>query len=503
MFKKGQIFNFASIKDRKRNNFDLSYSSALTGKMGDLIPIMCKEVVAGDKFRFNTDMLIRFNPLVAPIYQSIDAYTHFFYVPFRLLWDNWEDFITGGKDNNFQYGKPSIELNPTNAGKGSLADYLNFPSFTEGYVTPYTVDAAPFKAYQLIYNEYYRDQNLIEEVFINKNLNGPLTNSAITEPLLQLRKRSWEHDYFTSCLPWAQKGASVQMPNYTQEITSDGQLKLIPLDNGVLKTVNGEVVIDYGSNTPHDAQYISGLKVDSVKSPTINDFRRALAVQKYQELLARAGSRYTEWLRAFFGTSPSDARLQRPEYIGGGMQPVYVQEVLQQSAKVGDSTPLGTFAGKATSAGSTRIVTKEFKEPGLLMGILSVRPHTAYYQGVPREYQKWDRFDHFTPQFEHIGEQPVYLKELVGNGDSVFGYLPRYAEYKYSNDEIHGEFRDTLKYWTLARTFKQNPTLSKEFVECNPSNEIFAMPDEPNLLIQIHHNILAKRKMSVYSSPSI
>lgn len=502
MFKKGQIFNFASIKDRKRNNFDLSYSSALTGKMGDLIPIMCKEVVAGDKFRFNTDMLIRFNPLVAPIYQSIDAYTHFFYVPFRLLWDNWEDFITGGKDNNFQYGKPSITLTPQNAGKGSLADYLNFPSFTDGYTTPYRVDAAPFKAYQLIYNEYYRDQNLIEEVTINKNLNGELTNSLFVEPLLKLRKRSWEHDYFTSCLPWAQKGASVNMPSYEADIIPDGTLKFTPLYTGNVTVQNGDVMLDDGTHVP--AKYSKGLKLDTAKSPTINDFRRALAVQKYQELLARAGSRYTEWLRAFFGTSPSDARLQRPEYVGGGMQPVYIQEVLQQSAKVGDSTPLGTFAGKATSAGSTRIVTKEFKEPGLLMGILSVRPHTAYYQGVPREYQKWDRFDHFTPQFEHIGEQPVLLNELIaGNSETVFGYLPRYAEYKYSNDEIHGEFRDTLKYWTLARTFGSSPTLSKEFVECNPSNEIFAMPDEPNLLIQIHHNILAKRKMSVYSNPSI
>lgn len=493
MFKKGQIFNFANIKDRKRNNFDLSYSSALTCQMGNLIPIMNMEVVAGDKFKFNTDMLIRFNPLVAPIYQSIDAYIHFFYIPYRILWDNWEDFITGGKNNNLVIPKPTITLTPN---KGSLSDYLGLPSVNQ----PITVDAAPFKAYQLIYNEYYRDQNLTDEINIVKNLNGSISNELVPA-LITLRKRSWEHDYFTSCLPFAQKGPSVSMPNGDSKIVTDGDLRLLPFESGSLSTDTEGYVL---SNS-HKKQYASGLKVDNTSSPTINDFRRALAVQKYQELLARAGSRYTEWLRAFFGTSPADSRLQRPEYLGGGKQPVYIQEVLQQSETA--TTALGTFAGKATSAGSSRIVTKEFKEPGILMGILSVIPHTAYYQGLPKMWTKYDRFDHFTPQFEHIGEQPVLNKEIFLSGptdinNSVFGYLPRYAEYKYSNDEIHGEFRDTLKYWTLARSFSVLPTLSKEFIECSPSNEIFAMPDEQNLLVQIHHNILAKRKMSVYSTPN-
>lgn len=496
MFKKGQIFNFAKIKDRKRNNFDLSYSSALTCQMGYLIPILNMEVVAGDKFKFNTDMLIRFNPLVAPIYQSIDAYTHFFFVPYRILWDNWEEFITGGKDNNSTVAKPYFHFRTIQ--KGTLADYLGLPLIKnqEKFIT---VDAAPFKAYQLIYNEFYRDQNLTTEIDIHKNANGNIQGFA-TE-LTILRKRSWEHDYFTSCLPFAQKGPSVSLPNSSSTISADGYLKFMPFENGALSTdSNGTVT---GNGNPK--QYASGLKVDSTTSPTINEFRRALAVQKYQELLARAGSRYTEWLRAFFGTSPADSRLQRPEYIGGGKQPVYVQEVLQMSETA--TTALGTFAGKATSAGSTRIVTKEFTEPGILMGIMSVLPHTAYYQGIPKMWSKFDRFDHFTPQFEHIGEQPVYNKELYASNydqaDDVFGYLPRYAEYKYSNDEIHGEFRDTLKYWTLARSFSEQPTLTKEFIECTPSNEIFAMPNEQNLLVQLHHNILAKRKMSVYSTPNI
>lgn len=494
MFKKGQIFNFAKIKDRKRNNFDLSYSSALTCQMGKLIPILNMEVVAGDKFKFNTDMLIRFNPLVAPIYQSIDSYTHFFYVPYRLLWDNWEDFITGGKDNNSNASKPSFAITPT---KGSLADYLGLPTNNKQM----TIDAAPFKAYQLIYNEYYRDQNLRGEVDIAKQFNGTIPGDYVG-PLTTLRTRAWEHDYFTSCLPFAQKGPSVSMPGSTSNITADGTLRFAPFQEGALSTdVNG-----YVKGPDNAKQYMSGLKVNETTSPTINDFRRALAVQKYQELLARAGSRYTEWLRAFFGTSPADARLQRPEYLGGGKQPVYIQEVLQMSETA--TTALGSFAGKATSAGSSRIVTKEFTEPGILMGILSVIPHTAYYQGIPKMWTKFDRFDHFTPQFEHIGEQPVYNKEIYytadnTSDDTTFGYLPRYAEYKYSNDEIHGEFRDTLKYWTLARSFSVQPTLSLEFIECKPSNEIFAMPDEQNLLVQIHHNILAKRKMSVYSTPNI
>ncbi|QRV61978.1 major capsid protein [Microvirus sp.] len=494
MFKKGQIFNFAKIKDRKRNNFDLSYSSALTCKMGDLIPIMNMEVVAGDKFKFNTDMLIRFNPLVAPIYQSIDAYTHFFFIPYRILWDNWENFITGGKDNNKNYSKPFVYVDPA---VGTLGDYLGLP--TNGHTM--SVDAAPFKAYQLIYNEYYRDQNLSDEINILTNLNGAIPNE-LTEPLLTLRKRAWEHDYFTSCLPFAQKGKSVSLPGGTSDIVADGDLRLMPFNDTILH----ENQQGYIYGTDGTKQYAGGLKIGNTTSPTINDFRRALAVQKYQELLARAGSRYTEWLKAFFGTSPADARLQRPEYLGGGKQPVYVQEVLQMSETA--TTALGTFAGKATSAGSSHIVTKEFTEPGILMGIMSVIPHTAYYQGVPKQWTKFDRFDHYTPQFEHIGEQPVLNYEVYYQGDSaadsqVFGYLPRYAEYKFSNDEIHGQFRDTLKYWTLARGFSTLPTLSKEFVECSPSNEIFAMPDEQNLLVQLHHNILAKRKMSVYSTPNI
>ena len=497
MFKKGQIFNFAKIKDRKRNNFDLSYSSALTCQMGQLIPILNKEVVAGDKFKFNTDMLIRFNPLVAPIYQSIDAYTHFFYVPYRILWDNWEEFITGGKNNSSSISKPTLSIPIP---KSSLGDYLGLPS---GLKSTITIDAAPFKAYQLIYNEYYRDQNLIDEIDIGKQFNGSMPASYST-PLTTIRKRAWEHDYFTSCLPFAQKGPNVAMPEFSSTISADGDLRLSPFEPGSLSTdTNG-----YVKDATNNKQYSSGLKVNNVTSPTINDFRRALAVQKYQELLARAGSRYTEWLRAFFGTSPADARLQRPEYLGGGKQPVYIQEVLQMSETA--TTALGTFAGKATSAGSSRIVTKEFTEPGILMGILSVIPHTAYYQGIPRQWTKFDRFDHFTPQFEHIGEQSILNKEVYITDQStpaeyngVFGYLPRYAEYKYSNDELHGEFRDTLKYWTLARSFSELPTLSKEFVECNPSNEIFAMPDEQNLLVQLHHNILAKRKMSVYSTPNI
>lgn len=497
MFKKGQIFNFAKIKDRKRNNFDLSYSSALTCQMGNLVPIMNMEVVAGDKFKFNTDMLIRFNPLVAPIYQSIDAYTHFFFVPYRILWDNWEEFITGGKNNNSVVAKPVIDLKEIK--KGTLADYLGLPCFTTA--SPISFDSAPFKAYQLIYNEYYRDQNLTDEVNIHKELNGVLLDTYVSE-LTTLRKRAWEHDYFTSCLPFAQKGPSVNLPSGEANIVANGDLRLSPFESGSVSTdSNG-----YLTGTSGNKQYASGLTVDSTTSPTINDFRRALAVQKYQELLARAGSRYTEWLKAFFGTSPADARLQRPEYLGGGKQPVYIQEVLQMSET--STTALGSFAGKATSAGSSRIVTKEFTEPGILMGIMSVIPHTAYYQGIPKMWRKFDRFDHFTPQFEHIGEQPVQVQEIYVTNSSptnreTFGYLPRYAEYKYSNDEIHGEFRDTLKYWTLARSFSAKPTLSKEFIECTPSNEIFAMPDEQNLLVQIHHNILAKRKMSVYSTPTI
>lgn len=512
MFKRGQIFNSIKIKDRKRNNFDLSYTSCLTTQMGRLTPIFCKEVVAGDKWRFNNDMLVRFMPLVAPIYQSIDVYTHYFYVPFRLLWDKWEDFVTGGKDGLQTPSKPFFLPKSLNQFSdenvklfNQLCDYFNFP-YTNGKPNnddKTKIDVMPFKAYQLIWNEFYRDQNLQPESPIFTNVDGELNANQMVQ-LIYIRNRCWEHDYFTSALPFAQKGLQVNMPTSEVNITPDGFLKfksdgssgsLAKNPDGTINTINGEL-----------QQYSSGLKAETTSSATINSFRRALAVQKYAELLARGGSRYTEFLRTFFGTSPRDSRLQRPEYLGGGKSPVFVQEVLQQSET--STTPLGTFGGKATSAGSTNIVTKEIQEPGFIIGIMSIMPHTAYYQGIPRQYLKFDKFDYFLPQFEHIGEQEVKNIELFANSadgkdNDVFGYLPRYAEYKYSNDEIHGEFRNSLKYWTAARSFNSRPALNSAFVESQPSNEIFAMPKEDNLLVQIHFNVLAKRKMSVYSNPQI
>lgn len=569
-----QNFLFQTIRKArlKRNKFNLSHDVKLSMKMGELIPILCQDVIPGDTFKLNTELLIRFAPLIAPVMHRINVYTHFFFVPKRLVWDNWKDFITGGESGTespayprLTVSKPANTLNVPDFMTGSLADYLGFPvadvgvngdnRFPKQTASTFYIDELPFRAYQLIYNEYYRDQNLIDEIDIHKDRDGISPYSGFN-PLMQLRQRAWTKDYFTSSLPFAQRGEPVSLPLYgdpsieVKNPTGNGAWSpaLIPVnsaeetemdvvttlvksksggvgttgylrnDSGYVTDASGNRVWLGGSTAVQMQDIANKLNVDmsNVSSATIAELRNAIKAQEFLEAQARGGSRYIEYILNIFGVRSSDARLQRPEYLGGGKQPVVVSDVMQTSETTSSST-LATPAGTAASLGKTHSFKRYFEEHGYVIGIMSVLPEPCYQQGMPKQFTKFDRFDHYLPQFARIGEQEVLSQELYfdptqgGSNTQLFGYAPRYAEYKFVNSSVHGDFRTSLKYWHLGRIFANRPSLNYGFINSDPSERIFAVEDgatpEQKMLdklwVSIHHNLVALRPMPLYGTPSI
>uniref|UniRef100_A0AAU8AY95 Major capsid protein n=1 Tax=Dulem virus 88 TaxID=3145799 RepID=A0AAU8AY95_9VIRU len=536
------IFNSVKLKRPRRNVFNLSYENKLTANAGELVPIMCKPVVPGDKFRVNTEMLVRLAPLVAPMMHRVDVFTHYFFVPNRLLWNQWEDFITKGVDGSDAPAFPTLSLPASfNAniahrawGDGSLWDYLGLPSLKQIGVTEfnvkspngvgapvgYKVSALPFRAYQLIYNEYYRDQNLTSEV--NFTLNGGNFSPLPDDALYTLRRRAWEKDYFTSALPWVQRGPEVTVPIQGSGSNLDVTLKDSPhVDTyrtpgtsnrpaGAMQLTGGALIVgETGTTTgaylePDNFQ----VSVDEL-GVNINDLRTSNALQRWFERNARSGSRYIEQILSHFGVRSSDARLQRPQFLGGGRTPISVSEVLQTSAT--DSTsPQANMAGHGISAGVNHGFTRYFEEHGYIMGIMSIRPRTGYQQGVPKDFRKFDNMDFYFPEFAHLGEQEIKNDELYltqNNFDNIgtFGYTPRYAEYKYSQNEAHGDFRGNMAFWHLNRIFSEKPNLNTTFVECNPSNRVFATAEtsDDKYWVQIYQDVKALRLMPKYGTPML
>lgn len=586
---KQNIFTRVPVQRPKRNVFDLSFENRFSCKMGDLIPFLCKPVVPGDTFKVNSEIFIRTAPLVSPMFQKINVYTHYFYVPNRLLMAKWEQFISphATKDSptptelqlpaltglvrSNEFDGPGIPLYVfgSNVKKissdlliGNLFDFLGykFQDASKGE-NRLLQSILPINAYNLIYQTYYQDQN----VGVAKTIDDPVlldddeivdldfdstakayeaASGEKIESYFNLRRRCWKKDYFTSALPFTQRGADVHIPIYgNAPIKSDGYT-ISTGENGTyfFGSDIGSPSQAYfegtgGSNynladtshkvshhvhdieTSHIAEHLS-VDTSQVTAATINELRRAVQLQKYLEISARVGGRYKEFVFGHFGVDINDGRLQRPEYLGGGVAPLKIGDVFQTSSTVTsgqDTYALGDLAGRGMSYGNQQGFKHTFPEHGYVIGIMSLQPEAAYYQGVPRDLLKMDRLDFFTPEFAHLGEQPIYDSELfvdiTKSSDKLmntFGYTPRYAEYKNSLGEIHGTFKSSLDTWHDARKFGEQPTLSQLFLQVNEHydglNRVFAVPgteDNPveHFYCYVQHHIKALRPMPVFGIP--
>ena len=501
------IFNSIQLKKPKKNFFDLTHDVKLSTNMGELTPILTLEVVPGDKIDLGCESIIRFAPMTAPVMHRMDVTMHYFFVPNRILWDSWENYIT----NNGPVGTwpeivpPYIEMNnvwptiPFYQKAIKFLDYMGVPPIPTSGVTT-KINALPLAAYQMIYNEYYRDQNLIEPI------NFKLTDGLNTEQdLLVLRNRAWEHDYFTASLPFAQKGAAVDIP--LGAVNGDANI-YSNVGNTTLNGSGGDPAMIGDTNAGFTDLWAQtdGLTVEPT---TINDLRRAYRLQEWLEKNARGGTRYIESILSHFGVKSSDSRLQRPEYITGVKTPVVISEVLNTSGTEGE-LPQGNMAGHGIAVSSGNSGSYYAEEHGYIIGIMSVMPKTAYQQGIPRTFLKLDPLDYFWPSFANIGEQEVQMQELyayTANKEDTFGYVPRYAEYKYMPSRVAGDFRNSLDYWHLGRIFGSEPTLSQEFIECTPEDteRIFAVtdPDAQKLYCHVLNKIKAVRPMPKYGTPTI
>lgn len=490
-----RVFKTVGINKIGRSVFDLSYEKKLTCDMGELIPSLVLECVPGDIFKLGCELIVRFQPLVAPILHRIDASIHLFFVPNRLLFDDWEKFITGDVDGDDTTTLPTWQ--PTDYAVNSLWDYMEFPIGVDP-VGAYPVDF-PKRAYNLIYNEYYRDETLITELDI----------TAAEDVQL----RAWEKDYFTSCLTTQQRGTAPALPlsgttfaDFTNAVSGTSATADVII-NDSSDTLQGE------TNGAYNTDLLNALnknEVDFASATTfdVSDLRLAFQIQKWQERNNRAGVRYKEFLLAHFGIAPRDERLQRPEYIGGMKMPIIISEVLQTSES--GTTAQGNLAGHGITANKDFIGKYKVKEYGVLIGILSIMPKPDYQQGIDRNWLKSDRYDYFHPEFANLSEQGVIRAEIFadgnsGNNNTVFGFQGVYDELRTHRNKICGQMRSdaatSFDYWHVARDFSSAPTLNQTFIECDPRKDIFAAPSEPGLIVQIGNLIKAIRPLPFIANP--
>ena len=504
------LFNSIKLMKPKKNVFDLSHDVKLSTDMGKLTPIMQLECVPGDKISISCESLIRFAPLIAPIMHRVDVTMHYFFVPNRILWSNWEKFIT---DANTEHVLPYITYDGITDQYSKFLDYMGVPPGNGGE-NVVNINALPLAAYQCIYNEYYRDQNLIAPVDYHL-IDG--NNDYNKNQLLYHRFRAWEHDYYTASLPFAQKGQAVDIP--LGNIGSDVAVKIsrpgTDSQNLVGTSYNVPLNAEVSGNISYNNLYAEtdGLEIEPT---TINDLRRAFRLQEWLEKNARGGTRYIENILTHFGVKSSDARLQRPEYITGVKSPVIISEVLNTTGSfkaedptVPTSSPQGNMAGHGVGVTSGNYASYFCEEHGYIIGVMSVMPKTAYQQGIPRTYLKREPLDFYWPSFANIGEQEVQYNEIFGyesNGEDTFGYVPRYAEYKYLPSRVAGDFRTTLNYWHLGRIFENQPTLSQQFIECDPeqTKRIFAVENGVDTLYcHVLNKVKAVRPMPKFGTPML
>ena len=570
---RGHRFSDAPAMYMKRTKFDRSHVYKTTFNSGKLIPIFVDEVLPGDTTRMSVNYFARLATPIKPIMDNIYLDWFFFFVPNRLVWEHWQNFCFEQEDpgDSTDYVIPTVSAtgNSGNAYIGSLWDYFGLPVNTSGNISG--ISALPFRGVYLIWNEWFRDENLQKSVKIQKGDANEVLNSARSSeqpswvftsgisivPGLACPPRGKRHDYFTSALPWTQKGpgvsiglagtASIVDPSPTTGYllhSTGNQLVAVSAYGGDASSSGGRRISSgsgsisfnrYSSSSDYSAvggfagntsdmitmsaQPASGflandsyVDLDTSSIFTINSLRTAFQMQKFYERLARGGSRYTEVLRSFFGVVSPDARLQRPEFLGSFTKMVNVNPIAQTSA-TDNTSPQGNLSAYGVTAAKFHGFTKSFVEHGYIIGFVCARADLTYQQGINKMWLRSTVYDFYWPTFAHLGEQAIELREIYAQGSeadtAVFGYQERYAEYRYKPSQITGKFRSSvtggnLDVWHLSQFFNNAPTLNEEFIVENPPIErIIAVPSEPEFLLDIGFRYTTVRPMPMFGTPGL